>query len=55
MSEQPAEQTAVTPPTVKVGLGYPNDRQETSPTPIGWQGLDNTDIKHVSRETSEGR
>lgn len=55
MSEQPAEQTAITPATVKEGLGYPNDRKETSPTPIGWQGLDTADITYVSRETSEGR
>jgi hypothetical protein len=55
MSDQPAEQTAITPPTVREGLGYPNDRKESSPTPIGWQGLDTADITHVSRETSEGR
>jgi hypothetical protein len=52
MSEHPADQTAITQPTVKEGLGYPNDRKETSPTPIGWQGLDTTDINYVSRETS---
>jgi hypothetical protein len=51
MSEHPADQTAITQPTVKEGLGYPNDRKETSPTPIGWQGLDTTDISYVSRET----
>jgi hypothetical protein len=55
MKDQPAEQTSVTAPTVKEGLGYPNDRQETSPTPVGWQGLDTSDITHVSRETSQGR
>lgn len=55
MSEQPAEQTSITPPTVREGLGYPNDRKEVSPEPIGWQGLDTEDITHVSRETSEAR
>lgn len=53
MSQQPAETTSITPPTVKPGLGYPNDRVETSPTPIGWHGLDQTDLSIVSRETSE--
>lgn len=55
MKDQPAEQTAITAPSVKPGLGYPNDRQETSPEPVGWQGLDTTEITHVSRETSLGR
>lgn len=52
MPDREAEKTAVTPPTVKSGMGYPNNREETSPTPIGWQGLDTKDIAHVSRETS---
>jgi hypothetical protein len=47
-----AEDSAVTPATVKPGLGYPNDRVEQSPTPIGWQGLDTENIENVSRETS---
>ena len=51
MPVNPADQTAVTQPTVKEGLGYPNDREEISPTPVGWQGLEVADIKHVSRET----
>jgi hypothetical protein len=38
-----AEKSSVTAPTVLPGLGYPNDRQETSPEPTGWQGI-------VSRE-----
>lgn len=46
------EQDVQTPKTVKPGMGYPNDRVESSPTPIGWQGLDTEDIEHVSRETS---
>ncbi|WP_296631043.1 hypothetical protein [Rhodoluna sp.] len=40
-----AEKSSVTAPTVVSGLGYPNDRLETSPEPTGWQGV-------VSRETS---
>ena len=46
------EKEVDTKPTVKPGLGYPNDRVEQSPTPIGWQGLDTENIEHVSRETS---
>lgn len=53
MSEQPAETTATTPASVAPGLGYPNDRVETSPTAIGWHGLDQQDLRIVSRETSE--
>lgn len=53
MLDQPAEATAETKATVREGLGYPNDRKETSPEPTGWQGLDTTDFTHVSRETSE--
>ncbi|MEY3587012.1 hypothetical protein HRU87_07075 [Aquiluna borgnonia] len=54
MPDQEAELTAVTPATVTPGLGYPNNREEVSPTPIGWQGLPVDDIAHVSRETSKG-
>ncbi len=53
MSDQPADLTAITAATVKSGMGYPNDRLETSPTPIGWQGLGQINVTHVSRETSE--
>lgn len=53
MLDQPAETTAQTQATVREGLGYPNDRKESSPNPTGWQGLDMADIDHVSRETSE--
>jgi hypothetical protein len=49
-----AELSAITPATVKPGLGYPNDRVEESPTPTGWQGLDTENLEHVSRETSNG-
>ncbi len=31
-----SEATAVTPPTVAPGLGYPADRVVTSPEPTGW-------------------
>lgn len=54
MTEQPADKSAITQPTVVPGMGYPNDRVETSPTPIGWQGLETKDIEHVSRETLDG-
>lgn len=37
VSTQPAEQSAITKPTVAPGLGYPANREEESPTPIGWQ------------------
>jgi hypothetical protein len=53
MTEQPADTTAITAASVTPGLGYPNERVETSPNPIGWHGLDQTDIRIVSRETSE--
>jgi hypothetical protein len=53
MLDQPAESSAETPATVREGLGYPNDRKETSPEPTGWQGLDTANFEHVSRETSE--
>ena len=51
MSEQPAESTSVTKPSVVEGLGYPNGRDESSPQPTGWL-VDNSEIKEVSRETS---
>ncbi len=53
MSNQPADVTATTPATVKSGMGYPNDREEQSPTTIGWQGLGLNNVTHVSRETLE--
>jgi len=55
MIEQPAEATASTPASVVPGLGYPNDRVENSPTPTGWHGLDQSDVRIVSRETSESK
>jgi len=51
MSEQPAESTSVTKPSVVAGLGYPNGRDESSPQPTGWL-VDNSEIQEVSRETS---
>jgi len=33
-----ADETSVTPATVRAGHGYPADRIETSPEPTGWQG-----------------
>lgn len=48
---QPADESAVTKPTVVSGMGYPNNREEVSLTPIGWQGLDNENLTNVSRET----
>ena len=51
MSEQPAESTSVTKPSVVPGLGYPNVREESSPQSTGWL-VDNSDTKEVSRETS---
>lgn len=48
------EKDVATKPTVKPGMGYPNDRVEQSPTPIGWHGLDTENIENVSRETSRG-
>jgi len=52
MKENPADATAETQPSVVPGMGYPNGREEVSPSPIGWQGLDTEGIEHVSRETS---
>ena len=37
MTEQPAEETSITKPSVAQGLGYPNHRNEQSPEPTGWQ------------------
>jgi hypothetical protein len=51
MSEQPAESTSVTKPSVVAGLGYPNGREESSPQSTGWF-VDNSEVKEVSRETS---
>lgn len=48
---QPAENTAETPATVVPGMGYPNNREETSPMPIGWQGVKDDNLTVVSRET----
>ena len=50
-----AEVSAATPPTVVPGLGYPNDRRETSPEPTGWQANPEEKLvieKKVSRETN---
>lgn len=52
---QPAEETAATPATVVPGMGYPNNREETSPTPSGWQGLKDDNLTVVSRETFGAR
>ena len=51
MSDQPAEETSVTKPTVVSGLGFPNGREENSPQPIGWL-VDNQEVTEVSRETT---
>lgn len=51
MSDQPAETTAETKPSVYQGLGYPNHRDEEPIEPIGWHGLDVSEIENVSRET----
>ena len=50
--ENPADSTAETKPSVAKGMGYPNHREEASPEPIGWQGLDLDGLTEVSRETS---
>ena len=51
---QPAEESAETPPSVVAGLGYPNGRDEVSPEPTGWQ-VNTQEVekieKKVSRET----
>ena len=36
-SASPAEQGVTAQVSVVAGLGYPNGRAETSPTPTGWQ------------------
>ncbi|MDE0867927.1 MAG: hypothetical protein OSA22_02860 [Aquiluna sp.] len=51
---QPADETAITKPSVVPGLGYPNQRDELSPEPTGWKHTYSHDIEHVSRETSTG-
>jgi hypothetical protein len=53
MKEQPAESTATTAASVTPGLGYPNHRDEESPTPTGWHGINQENFTNVSRETSE--
>ena len=52
MTEQPAETTSITKPSVAPGLGFPNHRDELSPEPTGWQLSPSNEIEHVSRETS---
>lgn len=48
-----SESSAVTPPTVTPGLGFPVDRIETSPESTGWLGLQqNEESGNVSRGTS---
>ena len=48
-----SESSAVTPPTVAPGLGFPADRKETSPEPTGWLGLrQDQESGNVSRGTS---
>jgi hypothetical protein len=48
-----AEATAVTKATVVSGLGYPNGRNEQSPSPTGWQTpTEAGTVTNVSRETS---
>lgn len=53
MTENQAEQTSVTKPSVYPGLGYPMHREEESPNDTGWRGSGKENIEHVSRETSE--
>jgi hypothetical protein len=52
--EQPAESTAQAIKSVFPTLGFPNNRQEQTPTPTGWLGLDTKNIVNVSRETLAG-
>ena len=50
-----SESSAVSKASVVSGLGYPNGRDEQSPSPTGWQATTEeiTSIeKQVSRETS---
>lgn len=54
MTEQPAEKTSITKPSVAPGLGFPNHRDELSTEPTGWQQFPSSEIEHVSRETSTG-
>lgn len=51
MTENQAEETSVTKPSVYPGLGYPMHREEESPNQTGWRGLGKENIEHVSRET----
>lgn len=46
------EKDATTAATVKPGMGYPNDRVGAPQNPIGWHGLPQDNVTHVSRETS---
>ena len=47
MTEQPAEETSITKPSVAQGLGYPNHRNEQSPEPTGWQQSPGNETEHV--------
>lgn len=54
-SESEAERSSVAKRSVVRGLGYPNGRDEVSPSPVGWQVKSEEVIiieKQVSRETS---
>ena len=52
-TEIQSESSAVTPPTVAPGLGFPADRIEVSPEPTGWLGLkQDEESGNVSRGTS---
>jgi hypothetical protein len=49
---QPADETAVTKPSVVKGLGFPADREQSSQQPTGWQGsAAKSETVNVSRET----
>jgi hypothetical protein len=50
MSEQPAEESSITKPSVVAGLGFPNGREESSAHPTGWL-VENPEMIKVSRET----
>ncbi len=51
MTENQAEETSVTKPSVYPGLGYPMHREVESPNETGWRGSGKENIEHVSRET----
>jgi len=53
LTENQAEQTAVTKPSVYPGLGYPMHRDVQSPNDTGWRGSGKENIEYVSRETWE--